>query len=96
MSGNTTRYRLQLQHMAYEKKRRDRRRQESLANLDVMAYEGTPRNQNSGNGVKVKIHQIGTQDEGVLYTHTITVSSLLGLVSTWGSSIQCAGILSLL
>lgn len=82
MSGNTTRYRLQLQHMAYEKKRRDRRRQESLSNLNLMDDEGTPTNENSGNGVKVKIHQISNQDEGVLYTHMITVSSLLGLVST--------------
>ena len=79
MSGNTTRYRLQLQHMACEKKRRDQRRQESLSNLNLMDDEGTPTNQNSGNGVKVKIHQISNQDEGVLYTHRITVSLVIEL-----------------
>jgi hypothetical protein len=75
--SNTTRYRLQLQHMSYERNRQERRRQESMTNLNVGGGgldDPAGGDDDNNNNVNLKIHQISNHDEGVLYTHMITVS----------------------
>jgi hypothetical protein len=76
--SNTTKYRLQLQHMAYERNRQERKRQESMPNLGLggggLGHDpATAENDDKDNDVNVKIHRISNHDEGVLYTHMITV-----------------------
>jgi hypothetical protein len=76
--SNNTRYRLQLQHMAHERNRHERRRQDAMTDLNVDGGDGErgddENNNSNGHGLGVKVHQISNHDEGVLYTQMITVS----------------------
>ncbi|KAL3807295.1 hypothetical protein ACHAXA_002802, partial [Cyclostephanos tholiformis] len=77
--SNTTRYRLQLQHMAHERNRHERRRQDTMTDLNVDGGGGErgddENNNGNGHGLGVKVHQISNHDEGVLYTQMITERS---------------------
>ena len=63
------------------RKQRRRQAKQSTSAADQQAHYGTTNTMNGGhdgNGVTVNIRQIGKSDEGVLYTHKITVSFVLG------------------
>lgn len=51
-------------------------------------------NFNRNNDINVKLHQIAAQDEGVLYTHTITVSRV-GIAYPWSRFISHSTLFSL-
>ena len=76
---NSSAHRLQAQHIAMARKRQRRRAAKTTTALD---YQGHHTNQSpngthdvKGNGVQVHVRNINsTADEGVLYTHKITVS----------------------
>ena len=76
---NSSAHRLQAQHIAMARKRQRRR----AAKTTALDYQGHHTNQSpnngshdvKGNGVQVHVRNINsTADEGVLYTHKITVS----------------------
>ena len=75
---NSSAHRLQAQHIAMARKRQRRR----TAKTTASDYQGHHTNQSpngthelKGNGVQVHVRNINsTADEGVLYTHKITVS----------------------
>ena len=77
---NSSAHRLQAQHIAMARKRQRRR----AAKTTASDYQGHHTNQSpngshshdvKGNGVQVHVRNINsTADEGVLYTHKITVS----------------------
>ena len=75
---NSSTHRLQAQHIAMARKRQRRRAAtETATNAQGHHHSAGEANHVRGNGVTVIQRHIATGDEGVLYTHKITVSSRL-------------------
>jgi len=76
--ANAAARKLQLQHLEMARKRQRARRQHQQApshlNSHTSASDAAHNAVNKNDNVRVNIRQINAGDEGVLYTHRITVS----------------------
>ena len=75
--ANAAARKLQLQHLEMARKRQRARRQQqapSHINSHTSASDAAHNAVNKSDNVRVNIRQINAGDEGVLYTHRITVS----------------------